>query len=139
MQQIFDAALLLDEVIVIAKPYEPGPPNLISGKTTCYDNYCIRLTGTDFQSDAYVDVRPRNSPGIIASYRGSDLIRGSNGNTDTLQLGITDPTQRNHLNSAGLRFYVVNPGNGWDGPVHIKRRPSCFPFCNPRPCHPFCG
>lgn len=108
-------------IIFFASYSYAQPPNLVSGETTCVDHYCILLTGSNFASNAYVDVRAQNSGDIIASYSGDDLIRGSSGNTDTLQFTILDPLQRQHLNSLGLRFYVVNPGNGWDGPVLVVR------------------
>jgi hypothetical protein len=127
MATIYNNAPLLDEIIVWAEQPPPPPPNIVSGVLTCSDFYCIKIKGLHFQQNSYVDVRLTPNGTIYASYRGNSITRSSDGTYDYLTFRIINSVQRNFLNSTGLYFYVVNPGAGWAGPLHLTRDASSLP------------
>ena len=96
-------------------------PSLFSAETTCSDNYCVLLTGIDFASDSYVDIRTSSNGSVVSSVTGNDLTRGSSGGSDTLQFVVTSSSLRNSLNGDGLFLRVINPGVGWSSMLQVSR------------------
>ena len=94
-------------------------PHLLSGRTIGADNFTIELTGTNFASGAYVDVRTSTSSNPPTAFSGAQLTRSNCGVNQCISLRISDVSLRSFLTSTGLYFWVVNPSAGWDGPAHV--------------------
>jgi hypothetical protein len=96
---------------------------LTAARTTGSDLYTIELDGSNFGASAYVNIIYPGSSTIAAQYIGSPpLTRWTSGGLDHLSFVVTDPAQRNQLNTGGFNLYVVNPTNGsFDGPRLLVR------------------
>lgn len=107
-------------ITVSVTPGATSQLRLDSGTAIGPDLYSIELIGAGFAADAYVDVRASTSSNVIAVYSGTSLVR--DGSTRLVAM-IADPNLQSLLNTSGLYFWVVNPGSGFAGPVHVLRTP----------------
>lgn len=77
--------------------------------TNCADHYCIKVTGFNFATDSYVELRRDMTGPVVAQIFA--LTRGTSGDAQTLDIELTDPVLRQYLASEpGLSVSVVNPG-----------------------------
>ncbi len=104
-------------------------PNPQSANTGCPDNYGITVRGTNFDSNAYIDVRRAGDWGsVIDQFSGSQLQRSTEGGQNVLRFTVSNSSTRSTLNSPGLWLWVVNPSAGtWTGPVSVTRTAPSTP------------
>jgi len=113
------------------------PPNntpvINNAGTGCVDNYCIWITGSNFEDGAYVDFRTTTGSSIISSYRGADrTLTTSASGQQTIRLRLRSQFEKNEITSHGLRMWVVNPvARKWADGRTIRRVGIIEPPCNP--------
>lgn len=73
------------------------------------DSYTVTLLGSSFPVAMAVKVQsPAPESPEIASYSGSQLVRGTAGVMDTVTLRLQGSTERNLLDTSGAHFSIVN-------------------------------
>ena len=97
---------------IVVEEFNPvsTQPILNSAETVCNNNYCIRLLGSNFDTDSSVDVR-ENIAGssVIAQFSGNDIYsRSPYQGFDKIQFPIQNLTLQKKLSSSGLCFKVIN-------------------------------
>ncbi|KAA1245063.1 hypothetical protein [Aquimarina sp. RZ0] len=118
-----------------------GLPRISRAGAGCEDNYCIWIVGSDFEEDAYVDIRTTSGSAIIGTYRGSNRVQYVNDQgQDVITLRLESALERNEFASRGLRIWVVNPEARKWGDGRTVRRPRDSGDGGPiePPCNPIC-
>jgi len=98
-------------VKAISSDTTPTTPDLVSAETSCNHNYCISLSGHNFGTDSYVDIRgDLNGGPVLKTIQGNDIYnRNPVNGLEGIFFPIQDFDLQNKLNTTGLCFWVVNP------------------------------
>lgn len=126
------------------------PPTLIYGQAVDADNYGVLLSGSNYDSQTYVDIRSTTGSTILLSVLppnvtflpGTQVTTPSGTQNGMLSFRINDPTLQNLFATQGLRFAVVSPTAGyqWAGLLTLSRptppsTPSAFHSVYFHPAH----
>ena len=89
---------------------EYGKPFLTGAGSGCNDNFCIWITGQNFDpTNSYVDVRDPNTWALLNTYSATDIVRYTDNGHWVITLKLRTQHERNLFSSNGLRVFVVNP------------------------------
>jgi V8-like Glu-specific endopeptidase len=98
--------------VLIDHPNNIGVPSLSSASSTCANNYCVRLLGGQFASDAVITVRENIAgSGVLKTYGGNDIYsRVPINGQERLQFPIRSISIQDKFNANGLCFKVHSAG-----------------------------
>lgn len=97
-------------------------PKLWHAIQACEDRYCVQLTVEGAKPDSYIDVRTTTGGPILKSFTGTEIVREQRGKFTVMTVRI-EPSLQSSFNNApeGLLFWIVNPGDGFDGFKSVRR------------------
>lgn len=100
-------------------------PTLWHARQACPDRYCVQLVVQNAKPDSYIDVRTVSGGPVLKSFSGNEITRVQRGSYESMTIQI-GPDLQASFNSApeGLLFWIVNPGDGFDGYEAVKRSES---------------
>ncbi len=85
-------------------------PQLNIAESVCKNNYCIRLLGSNYDANSYVEVRENSaSRPLLYTYSGNDIYSRAPWNgQEKIQFPIRQISIQNKFNTNGLCFRVIN-------------------------------
>ena len=97
-------------------------PIIEVGGPGCSDNFCVWLTGTDFDIDSVVDVRQVGSGEVIATYGRSQRHYDVKNGKTSVSFQLRSDREKELFATEGLRFWISNPRRGnWSEPKYLRR------------------
>ncbi|GAB4185488.1 MAG: hypothetical protein Tsb002_09200 [Wenzhouxiangellaceae bacterium] len=99
-------------------------PVITALESVCANNYCIRILGEGFATDALVSVRENspNSP-VLTTFSGNDIyVRTPLNGQERLQFPTRNPAIQEKFRNAGLCFKVIS--NGTESNEECLSRPA---------------